>query len=772
MLQKIFLFFLCIGCFQLSAQNCDILLKGNVLDEHDKSALDYSTIYIEELKIGVTADALGNYEFKNLCAGKYTFIISHLGCTPDTVFLNISKSGVKNFYLEHHAEELAEIISTATTTEINNAQTINILDKKSLEKLEGKDLGSILSSISGVTQLKTGANISKPIIHGLYGDRIAIVNNGVKLETQNWGTEHAPEIDPFTSATIKVIKGAGSLAYGTDATSGMIILEPPTLKKHKNINASLSLVAQTNGRGVTTSARIEQGFKKQVAYFLQGTFKRIGDLKTPRYLLSNTGVQEGNFSAGFGVLKKGWDITANYSLFNQEIGILRSAHIGNLTDLQNAIASETPLIINPFTHTILNPKQKIAHHLAKVHIVKYFKNENKLDLTYSFQFNNRKEFDIRRGGRSEIPALDMRLFANTILASYLRNKSFNKATHEGKSGFNFVTKHNANNAETGVRPLIPDYYQYSIGVYNMEKFTIKDLIIEFGARYDYTRFNAFKFDRNNVLQKPSYNFHTYAFSAGASWKNKTEVVQLQSNISYSSRFPNANELFSEGLHHGIASLEFGNENLKPERGVKWINTINTNYKKFIQAEVSFYISKMNDFIYLAPLPEPVLTIRGAFPAFQYYQTNARLLGLDATLKSEPTAFLSLLFRSSIIRGKNTSANDFLIFMPADRIFTGFDVHHDFKKIKYVHFGMQVQHVLKQKRTPVLITDFKEAPNAYTILNAEAGFEYTVHEKHKVIFSITGENITNTTYRDYLNRFRYFADEIGWNLTFRLKYNFS
>jgi iron complex outermembrane receptor protein len=69
--------------------------------------------------------------------------------------------------------------------------------------MEGKDLGSILSSISGVNQLKTGTTISKPIIHGLYGDRISIVSNGVKLETQDWGTDHAPEIDPFAANSMK-----------------------------------------------------------------------------------------------------------------------------------------------------------------------------------------------------------------------------------------------------------------------------------------------------------------------------------------------------------------------------------------------------------------------------------------------------------------------------------------------------------------------------------------------------------------------------------------
>ena len=755
------------------AQVCNLSLSGNLLDKHDKSALDYATVYIPELSLGVTADSNGYFVLANLCPGKYSVIIEHIGCLPDTVVLNFSKSIIKNFYLEHHAEELAEVTASATRIEKENTKTITVIDNKTLSKLEGKDLGNILSTISGVNQLKTGTTISKPIIHGLYGDRISIISNGVKLETQNWGTEHAPEIDPFASNTIRVVKGAGSLEYGTDATGGMVLMEPPVLKKFKHTNVSVSLVGQTNGHGITTSAKLEQGFKKQIAYFIQGTYKRLGDQQTPNYNLTNTGLQEGNLSAGIGMLKKGWDVNAYYSLFHQELGILKSSHIGNLTDLKNAIASNEPLIIEPFTYSIQNPKQKIAHHLAKMNILKFFKNDNHLELTYSFQLNNRKEYDIRRGGRSSIPALDMNLLSNNVMASYARAISFKKNNNrlEGKSGVNFLAKHNSNNPETGIRPLIPDYYQYSFGVYDMEKFILKNFVVEMGGRYDFTRFNGYKFDKNNVLRKPTFNFHTYAFTVGGSWKNRSENLQLQTNLSYSVRFPNASELFSEGLHHGIAALEFGNEQLKPESGIKWTNTISANYMKYISAEATFYISQIRDFIYLSPLPDPVLTIRGAFPAFQYYQTNARLSGFDITVNSEPVKYLSLTLRSSLVRGKNTTANDYLIYMPSDRISASFDVHHDFKKIQNVHFGMMVQHVFQQKKTPVQITDYKAAPAAYTTLNADAGFDYTVGEKHKISFSVTGENITNAVYRDYLNRFRYYSDELGWNLTFRVKYSF-
>lgn len=183
MLQNKFTLLIILLITQLGfGQNCTIKISGHIIDEHDKSTLDYATVYIQELQIGASADSNGYYEFNNICPGKYAFIIDHIGCASDTVILTITNSITKNFYLEHHAQELAEITTTATRIEKESVQTTAIIDSKALTKLEGKNLGNILSTIAGVNQLKTGTTISKPIIHGLYGDRITIVNNGVKLE--------------------------------------------------------------------------------------------------------------------------------------------------------------------------------------------------------------------------------------------------------------------------------------------------------------------------------------------------------------------------------------------------------------------------------------------------------------------------------------------------------------------------------------------------------------------------------------------------------------
>jgi iron complex outermembrane recepter protein len=78
------------------------------------------------------------------------------------------------------------------------------------------------------------------------------------------------------------------------------------------------------------------------------------------------------------------------------------------------------------------------------------------------------------------------------------------------------------------------------------------------------------------------------------------------------------------------------------------------------------------------------------------------------------------------------------------------------------------YVARQKRTPVKSEeDYAPAPAAYVLLNTEMGTTLRLG-KQPVEIGITGNNLLDTTYRDYLNRFRYFTDEMGRLLLFRVK----
>ena len=196
-----FLHFLVINAQE---NKCNIKLSGQITDEHDASELGLSNLWLVEQKRGVAADLSGFYEFNDLCPGTYQIIISHIGCEPDTVLLELKQSMVANFQLEHHAEELKAI-------EIEGEEAVfkagvEELSQASFNENSGKPLAEILTELNGVNSIQTGSNISKPMIGGLSNNRVKILNHGVQHQAQSWGDEHAPEIDPFAPADYSVVR--------------------------------------------------------------------------------------------------------------------------------------------------------------------------------------------------------------------------------------------------------------------------------------------------------------------------------------------------------------------------------------------------------------------------------------------------------------------------------------------------------------------------------------------------------------------------------------
>src|SRR5690606_20879801 len=152
---------------------------------------------------------------------------------------------------------------------------------------------------------------------------------------QQWGAEHAPEIDPFVASKITVIKGAESVRYGAEAIGGVILVEPSPLPINSELSVILDVVGSSNGRTGTVSAMLESGVKQLqgLSWRAQGTFKQGGNLKTANYYLNNTAVEETNYSAGLSYRTKAAHFDVYYSRFKTDLGIFAGAHIGSTDDL-------------------------------------------------------------------------------------------------------------------------------------------------------------------------------------------------------------------------------------------------------------------------------------------------------------------------------------------------------------------------------------------------------------------------------------------------------
>lgn len=158
--------------------------------------------------------------------GKTAISISYIGYQPIDTIINLQSSLNINFKLKLNTTNLNEVVIKAKVKGETSSNPAHLVNLQTIEKYSNQSLGDALTEVAGVSTLKTGNAVVKPIINGLYGSRVAILNNNVKLEDQQWGSEHAPNFDINSANKITVIKGASGLQYGGDAIGGLVLIEP------------------------------------------------------------------------------------------------------------------------------------------------------------------------------------------------------------------------------------------------------------------------------------------------------------------------------------------------------------------------------------------------------------------------------------------------------------------------------------------------------------------------------------------------------------------
>ncbi|MEA5458390.1 TonB-dependent receptor [Arcicella sp. LKC2W] len=751
--------------------SCTCSLKGVVHEKDIHQAVAGAVIYIKGTNISTFADGNGRYGFKNLCQGQYTLICQAVGFQKVELIVNLTQEHNEDFSLEDRDEHLQEVVVAGKKIE-TITQTRTTLDGQALEQTRGQSLGESLKAITGVTSLQTGSSISKPIIHGMHSNRVLILNNGIRQEGQQWGSEHAPEIDPFVAKKLTVVKGAAGVRYGSDAIAGVIMVEPDPLPDSAHIHGEINAVGLSNGRVGVFSGIIEGGLPKiqGLAWRLQGTYKRGGDIKTADYYMLNTGVQERNFSVAIGYKKQHFGTELFFSYFDTQLGIFTGSHIGNLTDLQNAIQNTKPNeIYTPAesSYDINRPNQDLAHNLFKIKSFAITENLGKWTLTLSRQYDWRLEYDAPRGNRT-LNTLNFKL--TTYTGELLLDHKPIFKNISGSIGLSGLYQENLSSAYELRKPLIntvliPNYQVVSGGVFLIERYLRQKWEFETGLRYDFRNAQAFGLSPSGVYFDNSFNFGNFSATLGANY-TVNDALSFKFNVANAWRSPNMNELFSDGVHHGAAAYEKGNINLKPEVAHNFSLTSNFEKEK-IAIELTAYLNYINDFIYLRPriengIPQTVLTVRGAFPAFDYTQVDARFAGLDLSVNYLITNRLSINEKYSIVRAKDILNDVFMVNIPADRLES--TVKYSFKKYdSFVSIGNQL--VAQQARVEDK-SDFASPPPAYSIWRIDAGMKI-----QKISLGLSVSNAFNLAYREYLNRFRYFTNEMGRNVTLRLKYVF-
>jgi iron complex outermembrane receptor protein len=726
-------------------------------------------VHLEQATVTVNSQLIKSDKDKNfttkLCNGNAKISITNIGYSAFDTTINITSTKRINIALLPTIESLKEVLVNSVSA-YQNLPTSQI---KATQKVSliGLNLAQALQQANGVTLLSSGPTVSKPMIHGFHSNRILILNNGVRQEGQNWGTEHAPEIDPFTADKFTIIKGAASVKYGAEALGGVVLVEPKPMFEKLGFSGSLNTMYYSNNRmGVVSGLVTYVSSNNHWAFRLQGTVKKAGNVKTPNYYIANTGLREINAAATIAYQKNNYQANLYVSNFSTTLGFYTGAHVESKDDLEAAIKSNSPLFTDGFTYLINRPKQTVNHTLIKLTQKLQLKNNHQLQLITAHQENSRDEYD----SKQYLNQPEMSLSLGTTNADFLLKSNFSK-NFNTEFGVQYSVQQNINK-ENSVRIFIPNYQLNSIGIYALANVNVHSTNLSFGIRYDSKQFDAFKRELG-IQTNIKRNFNNLTATVQAAYKIANNI-QGKSIVATAFRPPAVNELFANGLHQGLASIEVGNPLFNAEQNLSFTQEMMYKPDSNFKFEITAYSNHISNYIYLQPVQPPSFTIRGYYPTFNYVATNAHVYGFDVSLQYNFRKQWQVSSKTSIVRGWNKTSSDWIILMPADRASIELNfLPSNNKTFNQNLLGIEVTHVKQQTLVPTntsVLQDYAPPPSAYTLLNLNTQTTIKIYKK-PVQIGCTIFNILNTKFRDYLNRFRYFIDEIGLNASVRLSYNF-
>lgn len=654
------------------------------------------------------------------------------------------------------------------------SRSVHRLSAQELQENKGKTLAESLTAISGVSTIGMGNSIVKPVINGLHSNRILILNNGVRQEGQQWGMEHAPEIDPFTASQLAVVKGAQGVRYGADALGGVVLASAKAIDLDKVLSGNIDLIGQSNGRGGAINAHMEGAVRALpgLGWRIQASGKKQGNYKSADYFLGNTGVEEFNYSGTLQYKRHRHQAELYASHFGTQLGIFRGAHIGTVEDIQARIDHGQPFETYDFRYQIEAPRQSVTHDLMKAKWEHQLTEDRRLEVQYGLQRNHRREYDLRRVASDDVPMADMVLTTQSLDVVFKQGNS--------SVGVQSLMQVNNNTAGTGTTPIIPNFDSYSAGIFAIHQFRIHALHAEIGGRYDfkYIDIAGYRYKRDNVqedgtveqyLLTDDRRFHNASGTAGILY-HFSPKLSWKSNMGLAWRAPSVNELYSDGVHHGSATYELGDANLHSEKGLKWLNTLMWN-GDHLQVTFEAYAQMLYGYIYAQPTPDAVRqTIRGTFPLFAYRQHDAFFYGADLQLDYAFHHTLHYDMRASLVHARNIELDTYLPYIPPARLQHGISWSYsgDDESGSYVKFSHR--YVAKQTRYEEY-TDYAVPPPAYHLFDVVASKQLNAGANTSWRMMLSVENLFNRSYKDYMDRLRYFAHQMGRNIHVKISYQF-
>ncbi len=621
--------------------------------------------------------------------------------------------------------QMKEVVVTGFQKNDPKYTSLNI-EPYSLKEMNEKapfNLSDALAKLPGISQITSGNAIAKPVIRGLYGNRILVLFSGMRFDNQQFQEEHGLGLSQIGIDRVEVIKGPASLLYGSDALGGVInVIEEKPATQGKAIDAGTQLFSNTLGtltdlglgkRNGNKWWRIRLGMETHADYS-DGNNTRVLDSRNKGYYLK----------AGIGFERPKWVQENSYNFSYSQFGFI-------IEDINTAFKAD-----DRWSRSMKGPHHNVMLNLFNSQNT--FKlSKSVLKLSVGAQSNKREEDE----GGGQI-SLNMHLLS--LLQSLRWEKDLSRS-------ISFVASQQftyENNTNYGKRILVPDANFMEGNLSGYLKGLFGKFTVELGAGISDKNIRTFKTNNLNPPGSPvapfTKNDVTANVLAGIVF-NASEWLSVKTNTSTGSRSANLAELSSNGMHEGVYRFEVGDPNLKAEQNLNTDLTVEVNKRDWLFS-ASVYHDRFLNYIYLMNSDS---TYYG-YPIYYFRQQNARIFGSEIVLNVQPQSWRGLSVKEvfSATRGELDKDGN-LPFIPAFKSSTSVRLEKQLNgRISSFFVEPEYEYVFNQD----MPAQFETPSASYYLLNCSAGITVKGQTGNWQL-GLVGTNLTNSAYIDHLSRLK-------------------
>ena len=652
-------------------------------------------------------------------------------------------------------EDLVELDEVVLTLPFGQTLGKSVLK---VDKLNFNDINPIIkqyisnsiSKLPGVSIISTGAGIGKPSIRGLSFNRVVVLNQGMRLENQQWGEEHGLALSSSGVNSVEVVKGPLYVLYGSDAMGGVLYIEPEKYLTSDDLEIDYTGIYNSNYSGFSNNLGLK-GSSENFSYMLRADITDNGNYSSPDGEIENTWFKQNDFKAGVAYQTEKFQSDLRFSMSETEVGIphMEEGH----DDHDDHDDHEEDGHDDHDDHGEEDHYQEINHTTLTWKNTFDMGNDHTLDITLGRQLNERKEFggheeeghddhDDHEGHEEGEAELDMELETTSIDIKLTMPQSDDLNLIIGTSLLN------QENKNFGHETLIPDAEKKDFGLFALGQFDLDDTSQALiGVRYD-----------NRSISSESSSNDYSNFNGSLGFKKDFGNSTLRINLSSGFRAPDLIELYADGSHHGSFQYKKGNINLEAEESLQTDLSYQINNDNSIVSFDLFY-NDISDYIYL----NPSSMFEDGLRVYDYMQQDSKLYGGEIHLNKN-TSIDWLSYYTSIeyvfAESMDGEALPFISPLTLNQVF-----NIDFGN----NYSVEIDFIAKAKQSRVSM--FEEETDGYSVLNLSGNFKTEFMNNDLNLFWRIS-NVFDKEYYDHLSRLKTAGiEEMGRNISVGLKYNF-